>query len=136
MQKRWMMGLLFFACGCVLYPSLEVLFRGYTHPSMALAGGACAGLIYWGNALFAQKPFLFRTLLGAGVILLVEFILGVVFNIFLGLGVWDYSDRPPHLLGQICLRYALLWVLFSAVLAVVVRACERERRESTGEKDF
>lgn len=136
MQKRWMMGLLFFSCGCVLYPSLEVLFRGYTHPSMALAGGICGVLIYWGNALFAQKPFFFRTLLGAGVILLVEFILGVVFNIFLGLEVWDYSDRPPHLLGQICLRYALLWVVFSAVLAVVVRACERERREIAGEKDF
>jgi uncharacterized membrane protein len=103
---------------------------------MALAGALCGALIYYGNALFLHLPFWVRTLLGAGVILLVEFIVGVVCNLFLGLGVWDYSDRPPHLLGQVCLRYALLWVLLSGILAFVVRVYERERREAAGENNF
>ena len=136
MQKRWMMGLLFLVCGGILYPSLEVLFRGRTHISMALAGALCGVLIYYGNALFLQLPFWCRTLLGAAVILLVEFTVGVVCNLFLGLGVWDYTDRPPHILGQVCLRYTLLWVLLSGVLAAVVRVAERERAALADENIF
>lgn len=129
MATQWAQGLLFFACGGLLYPSLEVLFRGYSHPSMALAGAVCGLLLYFGNALFLHMPFLFRTVLGAFLILLVEFIIGVVCNLFLGLGVWDYSDRPPHLLGQICLRYAFLWLLLSGVLAFVISRLEQERQQ-------
>ena len=40
---------------------------------------------------------------------LVEFLFGVVFNLFLGMAVWDYSHLTYHLLGQVSLRYFFLW---------------------------
>ena len=36
---------LIFILGSCAYPTLEVLWRGYTHSSMALAGGVCMVLI-------------------------------------------------------------------------------------------
>ena len=129
-------GALFFFCGGVLYPSLEILFRGRTHPTMALAGALCGLLIYYANALFSHRSLLFRTLLGALSVLLVEFILGVSVNLFLGLAVWDYSGEPLQILGQVCLRYALLWLALSLGLALVIRRLLREIREREGAENF
>ena len=39
----------------------------------------------------------------------VELVMGVVLNLWLGLGVWDYSGLPFNLLGQICPQYSALW---------------------------
>ena len=36
---------LLFLVGSCAYPTLEMLWRGYTHSSMALAGGVCMVLI-------------------------------------------------------------------------------------------
>lgn len=36
-----------------------------------------------------------------------------------GWNVWDYSDQPFNLLGQICLSYTLLWIPLSAVAIVL-----------------
>ncbi len=47
-----------------------------------------------------------------------EFAAGCILNLGLGLAVWDYSDMPFQLLGQICLPYSILW----AVLAMVASA--------------
>lgn len=49
----------------------------------------------------------------------VEFITGLVVNIWLGLGVWDYSNMPFNLLGQICLPFAFAWVALSAIAIVL-----------------
>ena len=43
---------LLFLAGSGLYPLLEVLWRGYSHASMALAGGVCLLLI---NAVCCEK---------------------------------------------------------------------------------
>ena len=98
-----------FLCGAILYPAVEVIWRGYTHWSMSLAGGACALLLLYLNGLFSGLARPFRALLGGIVICLVEFLFGVVFNLFLGMAVWDYSDLTYHLLGQVSLRYFFLW---------------------------
>ena len=45
-----MYGLLFLTGSCV-YPTLEMIWRGHTHFSMAFAGGACLCLI---NAFAAR----------------------------------------------------------------------------------
>ena len=44
-----------------------------------------------------------------------EFITGCIVNLWLGWDVWDYSDMPGNLMGQICPQYTLLW----AVLVLV-----------------
>ncbi|MFY9381468.1 MAG: hypothetical protein WAO54_04540 [Eubacteriales bacterium] len=52
-----------FAAGAVLYSTIEVLWRGYTHPSMAATGGACLAAMYaydktHENAHSRQKLFM------------------------------------------------------------------------------
>lgn len=43
---------------------------------------------------------------------------------WLGLGIWDYSNMPFNILGQICLPFSLLWVVLSAC-AIVIDDYER-----------
>ena len=117
------------ALGAVLYPSLEVLWRGYSHGSMALAGGAACLLLYYLNVLFAEWPRTARAAAGAGIILLIEFTVGVICNLFLGLGVWDYSGQRFNVLGQICPAFALLWFGLSYLFALLVERVEHEEQE-------
>ena len=39
----------------------------------------------------------------------IEFIFGVIFNLWLKMDVWDYSYMPFHILGQICPTFTLIW---------------------------
>jgi uncharacterized membrane protein len=47
-----------------------------------------------------------------------EYIVGLVVNVWLGLGVWDYSHLWGNLHGQICPQFALAWVFLSAFAIV------------------
>ena len=118
-----------FTVGAALYPSLEVLWRGYSHYSMALAGGACFLLLFYLSALFPTLSRVRRAAIGGGLILLVEFILGVIFNIFLGMCVWDYTGKPLALLGQVCPSYALLWCALAYLFAVIHDQMRKEMAE-------
>ncbi len=102
-----------FLAGALGYPALEILRRGCTHPTMALAGGLSAVLLFRVNRDLARGSLGLRLLTSCGIITLTELLFGAVFNIWLGLDVWDYSDLPCQFLGQICLPYALLWGLLS-----------------------
>ena len=54
----------------------------------------------------------------------VELIFGAVVNLWLKWNVWDYSDVPMNLWGQICLPFSLLWV----ALMVAVMNLEKQIR--------
>ena len=100
-----------FVAGCWAYPALEMLWRGETHGSMALAGGICLYLIdrvCCGE--LSGKGVFRRCAAGAGIITGVELGMGLVLNRMLGFEIWDYSDVPFNLLGQVCLPYSLLWL--------------------------
>ena len=118
--------------GAVAYPSLEVLWRGYTHPSMAVAGAVACLLLYCQNSLYAGQPRLLRGAVGAWLILLVEFVVGVVVNLFLGEGVWDYSAMPLDLLGQVCPAYAALWLPLAIAFTLVFDRVRQEVAEAVG----
>ncbi len=111
---------LLFLIGAAGYPLLELLWRGRTHPSMALVGGLCFLCIFLINTHFTHLSLPFRALLCAGVITGAELLSGIVLNLFLGLGVWDYSAQPLHLFGQICPAYSVLWFLLSLVLLFIL----------------
>lgn len=109
----WMVG------GSVYY-MIEIFYRGYSHSSMFIVGGICFLLIGAINEIFPWQLYLeVQLLLGDIAVLIVEFIAGCIVNIWLGLNVWDYSNLPCNLLGQICLPFAILWIPVVA-LAVVV----------------
>lgn len=100
-----------FLLGGTLYSALEVLWRGYTHWTMTLCGGACFLLIYLLNRSLPGAGFLMRCLAGTAVITSAELLVGITVNIVLGWGVWDYSHMPFNFMGQICLPYTVLWFL-------------------------
>ena len=111
--KNAVMGYL----GGLGYMALELLWRGWTHGSMFLLGGLCFVLIGNLDRLFQGMPLLFQSVLGAGIITLLELLTGLVLNVWLGLGVWDYSSLPYSFLGQISMTYFFLWI-FVALGAV------------------
>lgn len=102
--------IILFVIGAAVYSVIEILWRGYTHVTMSLAGGIVLMLLYRIESThrFSIIP---RCFAGAAVITLTELLFGIVFNIFLGMRIWDYSDRHFDLMGQICLDYSVLWFL-------------------------
>lgn len=60
-----------------------------------------------------------QMLIGAIVITTLEFVCGCIVNLWLGWNVWDYSNMPFNLLGQICLPFTVIWFFLSAVAVVL-----------------
>lgn len=87
---------------------------------MGLAGGLCVLLMY---LLFsnASMPVWIAYLCGAAIVSAVELTFGLVLNVWLGLNVWDYSALPLNFMGQICLRFTLVWGLAGVLLWWVAR---------------
>lgn len=106
---------LFIIMGSIYYV-IELLWRGYSHISMFCLAGICGIIIGLLNEHFSyEMPVWKQSLIGAGVILFGEFVFGCILNLWLGLGIWDYSNMPLNILGQICLPFGLAWVLLSCV---------------------
>ncbi len=105
---------LFFA-GAVIYPLIEILFRGRTHISMGILGGICLVSIRMVDLALGKVRFVWKAAVAAVIITQLEFITGVIVNLHLGLGVWDYSQLPLHLAGQICPLFSFFWFLLSLV---------------------
>lgn len=49
-----------------------------------------------------------------------ELLAGLVLNVWLGLGIWDYSGLPFNLAGQICLPFFGIWCLLSMPAIVIL----------------
>lgn len=110
------MNLVFsFTYGFCLYPFLEILWRGYTHVTMCFAGGICSCLIFF-IMKSSKKSIWLKSFYCAVGITIVELIFGIIFNIIFKMDVWDYSDEPLNLLGQICLSYFFIWYFLSLFL--------------------
>ncbi|MBO5837692.1 MAG: hypothetical protein J6Q92_07370 [Oscillospiraceae bacterium] len=103
----WKKTLLFAAGGCG-YMALELLWRGWTHGSMFLAGGSCFLLLGKLNRTQPRLPLLWRGVTGAGIITTVELLAGLLTN--RDYSVWDYRQVPGNFHGQICLPFSLLWI--------------------------
>lgn len=118
-------GLLFLTGSCA-YPTLEMMWRGHTHYSMAIAGGACLCLI---DKIccekLSHKGMYAKCAAGAGIITGVELVTGLVVNELLHYNVWDYSNVPFNILGQVCLPYTLLWAFLSIPAMAICQLCRR-----------
>ncbi|MDD3920890.1 MAG: hypothetical protein PHO41_06960 [Eubacteriales bacterium] len=114
----WLYGLLF-AGGGAVYMLLECLWRGRTHISMGITGGAAAALLVGLYLRMGAGGYIAKLVCGMAVITALEFICGAVVNVRLQKNVWDYSAMPYQLYGQVCLGYSLLWGGLALVLAWV-----------------
>lgn len=105
--------------GGAIYVGIEMLWRGHSHPSMFILGGLCFVSIGLINELFPwELGIVWQALIGGTMVTCLEFITGVIVNIWLKLGVWDYSGLPLNILGQVCLPFCFAWVGLSVVAIV------------------
>lgn len=104
-----------FLVGGMLYTWIEILWRGWTHWTMFILGGACFVVLDLLNEFKIPWHWclLRQAVVGAAIVTGFEFITGCIVNLWLGWNVWDYSDLPFNLLGQICLYFFLLWIPMS-----------------------
>ncbi len=110
---------LLFILGGSVYYMIEILYRGHSHYTMFMVGGLCLILIGIINEFFNWNMYIELQIgLGLLIVLILEFLTGCIVNLWLGWGIWDYSNMPLNLLGQICLPFALLWIplVFIAIL--------------------
>lgn len=99
------------AVGGLMYIALELLWRGHSHWTMFILGGICfAALGLINEVLPWDMPLWKQSSIGACIITALEFVTGCVVNLWLGLGVWDYSHMKGNILGQICPQFFLLWL--------------------------
>lgn len=102
--------LFLWSLGGILYYTFELLFRGFSHWSMFALGGICLvfcaqqGIWTGWDAPLAEQVLWCVIFVGA-----CEFITGIIVNKWLGWHIWDYSDQPFQLLGQICLPFLIIF---------------------------
>lgn len=124
-KKILWLHLCLFAVGGLGYVLIELLWRGRSHPSMFLVGGACFELIGGIDTRYRRWALPARCALCSVGITAVELVSGCILNRWLGLGVWDYSRMRYNILGQVCLLYSLFWLLLSAAAFPLYRRCRR-----------
>lgn len=107
-------------CGGCVYFLIEMAWRGHSHWTMAVLGGVCFVLIGDINEFIPwNMPLILQGAIGSGIVTVLELVSGIILNLWLGLEIWDYSNMPFNLLGQICLPFTLLWVALSIVAVVL-----------------
>lgn len=109
-----------FLTGGLAYVAIEILFRGFSHASMFILGGICFILCGEVNEVLAwETPLTIQMGICCAAITILEFVFGVVLNIWLGLGIWDYSRMPFNLMGQICVPFTAAWYFLSAAAIIL-----------------
>lgn len=114
MKRKIFKIAILFLLGGISYTLVEIAYRGKTHWTMMLVGGICFILIGIQNEIYPRDaPLILQCVIGSLIVTVIEFFSGYVINILLGWHVWDYSDLPCNLLGQICLLFSVLWIFLS-----------------------
>lgn len=97
------------------YCTIEIIYRGRTHYSMFFAGAIVLASFYY-ISKFTNMSLIQKCIVGALIITMIEFALGIWFNLILHENVWDYSNVPFNLMGQICLPFSAIWLAFSFII--------------------
>lgn len=118
--KQWLKIFILFLIGGFIYVAIELGFRGHSHWTMFLLGGLCFILIGGlNNYIPWEMSIIKQGIIGVLIITSLEFIFGLVLNLYLNLGIWDYSNMPFNILGQICLPFSIAW-FFLSLIAIFV----------------
>ncbi len=106
------------------YYLLECAWRGFSHWTMFLAGGAA---LCW-LAFLERRPrarLAVSAALGAAGVTVMELLVGVFCTVVLHRRVWDYRAEWGNLYGLVCPRFSLLWLCLCAWVLAALRAARR-----------
>lgn len=120
MNER-ILEIIVFILGGYAYAMLEILFRGYTHWTMVLTGGACILTIFMLTDWILDAPLIIGAMSCSLIITFYEFCVGIIVNLKLGWQVWDYSSMPGNILGQICPTFTAIWFLLCLIFLSIVK---------------
>lgn len=102
--------LFLWALGGTIYYEFEMIFRGFSHWSMFVLGGICLCFIAWqGKMVHWRDPLWRQTVRCVIFVAAGEFFTGIIVNKWLRLNVWDYSDQPMQLFGQVCVPFLIIF---------------------------
>ncbi|MDF2541907.1 MAG: putative rane protein [Herbinix sp.] len=115
-KNKYLKYIFLFLVGGYAYGGLEILFRGFSHISMFIAGGLCFILIGLLNEVFPWNMSLISQMfISAGIVTTIEYTVGMIVNVWLKLHVWDYSQLPYNINGQVCLLFTNIWFFLSLI---------------------
>ena len=109
-----------FFIGAILYASIELLWRGRTHWTMAVLGGVVYVILNDINIRIPNASITVKSVFGSGIITVLELICGVILNLKLGLKVWNYENIGYNILGQICPKYTVYWFMLCIVAFILI----------------
>lgn len=131
-MKVFLKNFMIFCVGFTLYQCIEGIWKtigpGYGGVEcfvMGIIGGMALLFIGQLNKIFRwDTPIWLQSIIGGSAILLVEFIFGLLINKLLcpllnRPIIWDYSDLPYNIKGQICPQFFFAWIFLAAVCIVV-----------------
>lgn len=113
---KWVLSVLLWTWGGTVYFLLEVAYKtisgrpeAISWTMLVLAVILCVPVERCGAELPWDCPLWLQALCCAALVTAAELAAGVVLNLWLGLGVWDYSQMPGNLWGQICPQFVFFW---------------------------
>lgn len=113
--------LIIYTFGSFVYSLVEIFSRGFTHWTMVIAGGIVFTFLFLLSEKMEHSYYTTQIITFSILITLIELILGLFLNLKLKMNVWDYSDKPFNLLGQICLYNYVLWIMISIPSAIICK---------------
>ncbi len=119
-MDKFLKAFILFFTGGLIYFYIEIIYRGYSHFSMFICGGLCfyiiGGLNQWSRY---ELSFPMQMIIGSVVITTLEFITGLIVNVWLKWDIWDYKYMPLNIMGQICIYFSILWLFLSAAIILL-----------------
>lgn len=114
---RWVLSMLLWTWGGTVYYFLEVIWKllreepeRISWTMLVVAVILCVPVERCGAELPWSCPLWLQALACAALVTAVELAAGLILNVWLCLGVWDYSHLPGNLWGQICPQFSALWL--------------------------
>lgn len=124
-MKKLFKYLYLFWFGGSFYITLEVLYRSRSHWAMGVLAGIVFILVDLLNEVWGwDTSLILQIFIGTAIATAGEFVTGCIVNLWLNWNIWDYSNLPGNILGQICPQFTAIWVpiiLLAIVLGDVVR---------------
>ena len=117
MKKTITKYIFLFWFGGSAYVTFEVFYRNRSHWSMFILAGVIFIIVGCFNE-FLNWTILTQTIIGTLFAVVSEFIFGCVLNLYYHLNIWDYSNLPGNILGQVCPQFTIIW--FILVFACII----------------
>lgn len=116
----FLLSMLMWVFGGTLYFFMEVIYKSaighqaqISWTMIIVAMILCIPMERFGDNLPWEMPMYQQVLISFIGITVVEFISGLILNVWLGLNIWDYSNMPGNIMGQICPQFFIVWIILS-----------------------